>query len=105
MLKGEVWIAEFKGEGSEQNGTRPCVIVQNDIGNRLSNTTIVCPITKQNKRYNLTHVEVEGLRFPSSVLCEQIRVIDKSKLQRYLLTVTAETLSEIESKIRISLGM
>lgn len=104
MLKGQVWLAEFNGEGSEQHGFRPCIIVQNNDNNAHSNTTIVCPITKAIKSYNRTHVPIK-LKFESNVLCEQIRVIDKTKLARYLLTVSADTMAEIESKIKIALGM
>jgi mRNA interferase MazF len=103
-LKGQVWLAEFHGEGSEQNGFRPCIIVQNDENNTHSNTTIVCPITSVKKRYNKTHVPVK-LKYDSIVLCEQIKTMDKKFLKKYLLTVSGDTIKEVESKIRVALGM
>lgn len=68
--------------GSEQGGIRPVLILQNDIGNRYSPTTIVAAITSQiNKAHLPTHVELKseefGLERDSVILLEQIRTIDK----------------------------
>ena len=81
----------------QQHGFRPCIIVQNNDNNIHSNTTIVCPITKAVKSYNKTRSRKLNL---TVMCCEQIRVIDKKKLARYLLTVSADTMAEIESKIK-----
>lgn len=105
LQRGDIYIVELNGEGSEQRGSRPCLIIQNDMGNTYSNTTIILPITSQNKRYTKTHVDIECLRYPSTVLCEQIRVLDKSKLQRKIATLSAEKMMEVQSKILITLGM
>lgn len=75
---------------SEQGGIRPVIIVQNDIGNRHSPTVIVLPMTSEIKKSNMpTHciihkTERNGLKVDSMVLAEQIRVIDKSRLQDYI---------------------
>ena len=75
---------------SEQGGIRPVIIVQNDIGNRHSPTVIVLPMTSEIKKSNMpTHciihkTERNGLKVDSKVLAEQIRVIDKSRLQDYI---------------------
>lgn len=72
---------------SEQGGIRPVIIIQNDIGNKYSPTVIVLPITSEIKKGALpTHCiihksEENGLCVDSMVLAEQIRVIDKSRLQ------------------------
>lgn len=71
---------------SEQGGTRPVIVVQNDIGNRYSPTVIIFPITSELKKINMpTHcilhkTSENGLDVDSMVLGEQIRVIDKSRL-------------------------
>lgn len=71
---------------SEQGGTRPVIIIQNDMGNKYSPTVIVLPITSEIKKENLpTHCILHktiknGLDVDSMVLAEQIRVIDKSRL-------------------------
>jgi mRNA interferase MazF len=67
--------------GSEQGGTRPVLVLQNDIGNRHSPTTIVAAITSRIKKAKLpTHVEIcaddYGLERDSVILLEQLRTID-----------------------------
>ena len=75
---------------SEQGGIRPVIIVQNNIGNNFSPTVIVLPMTSEIKKANMpTHCiihrsEKNGLKVDSMVLAEQIRVIDKSRLQDYI---------------------
>ena len=84
--RGEMYYADLgRGVGSEQEGRRPVVIIQNDIGNKHSPTVIVAAITTKTagKRKLPTHFEIgaeHGLKAPSLVLLEQIRTIDKHRL-------------------------
>lgn len=77
-------------ENSEQGGLRPVVVIQNDIGNKYSPTVIVLPMTSEIKKLNMpTHCivhknENNGLKVNSMVLAEQIRVIDKTRLEEYI---------------------
>lgn len=109
--KGDVLLVDFKkNEGSEQNGIRPAIVVQNDAGNLFSSTTIVCPMTSQEKGMEATHVALSpedcGILKASVVLCEQIRVIDKSRIRRKVgRIVSSEKLAAIEQKILISFGI
>lgn len=66
-----------------QGGNRPWLIVQNDVGNRHSPTTIVVPLTSKLKRMEMpTHVIVTGKGIKASMVeCEQVRVIDKSHVK------------------------
>ena len=44
--RGDVFWADLSPViGSEQDGVRPVVILQNDIGNKYSPTVIVAPLT------------------------------------------------------------
>ena len=85
--RGEMYYADLgRGVGSEQEGRRPVVIIQNDIGNKHSHTVIVAAITTKTagKRKLPTHFEIgaeHGLKAPSLVLLEQIRTIDKHRLE------------------------
>ena len=99
-----------KNEGSEQNGVRPAIVVQNDTGNMFSPTTIVCPLTSREKGMEATHVmlfpEECGILQPSIVLCEQVRVIDKSRIKRKVgCIVSSCKLTAIEKKIMLSFGI
>lgn len=106
LKKGEIWLVDIGGGvGSEQGGTRPCLVVQNDVGNRFSPTTIICPITKQGKNFNITHHPIEGLREPSMVLCEQIKTVDKRRFKKYILTLDEAVVEEVYAKIKLALGM
>lgn len=84
--RGDLYYADLSPViGSEQGGTRPVVVIQNDVGNKYSPTIIISAITSQiNKTKLPTHVEVEqgfGLPKNSVVLLEQIRTIDKKRLR------------------------
>lgn len=109
--KGDVLLVDFKkNEGSEQNGIRPAVVVQNDTGNAFSPTTIVCPLTSQEKTMGVTHVLLSpedcGIFQKSVVLCEQVRAIDKSRIRRKVGRIVSSTkLEAIERKILLSFGI
>ncbi len=96
--------------GSEQGGRRPVLIVQNDRGNRYSPTVIVVPLTTSAHKPGLpTHVWVPkgmaGLKKPSVVLCEQVRTLEKTRLDRYIGSLDAEKLKEVEKALSASLAM
>ena len=99
-----------EAKGSEQKGNRPAIIVQNDIGNRYSSTTIVALITSQEKRYMPTHVIVEpwqsGLNKVSTIMLEQIKTIDKSRIISKVGHIETDWLKEkIEKSLTISFGI
>ncbi|MDY3802114.1 MAG: type II toxin-antitoxin system PemK/MazF family toxin [Bacilli bacterium] len=99
--KGDIYYASLDPiVGSEQNGTRPVVIIQNDIGNKYSPTVLVAPLTSKVKsKHNLpTHVLVksERIKHNSIVLLEQIRVLDKSRLISYVDTLTKEEIKKLD---------
>ena len=99
-----------EAKGSEQKGNRPAIIVQNDIGNRYSSTTIVALITSQEKRYMPTHVIVEpwqsGLNKVSTIMLEQIKTIDKSRIISKVGHIETDWLKEkIKKSLTISFGV
>ena len=108
--RGDIFTADLGiGVGSEQQGVRPVIVVQNDIGNNHSPTVIVAPMTTQgpNKRSIPTHYSfetVEGFNEPSTVLLEQIRTIDKQRLFEKIGQLTDTQMREIEQRLLISLG-
>lgn len=96
IKRGEIWSADLDpAVGSEQSGHRPVLIIQNDIGNHNSETTIVAPITAAGRSGNIpTQVRMVAERLPleSTILLEQIRVIDKCRLDKYLGKADTETM-------------
>ena len=107
--RGDILYADLAGAtGSEQDGIRPVLVLQNDVGNRYSPTVIVVPITGKKKRLDLpTHVNLSsrfGLHHESMVMLEQIRAIDKSRISRFVGTVDTSTMKQVEVALEISLG-
>jgi mRNA interferase MazF len=110
VKRGDVYYANLDPcIGSEQKGHRPVVVIQNDIGNMYSPTTIAAMITSSQKKKLPTHVHVEdiesGLTKDSIVMLEQIRTIDKKRLSTMLGHVSDKTMELIENAALCSLGI
>jgi len=109
--RGEIYLVRFDpAEGAEIKKTRPALILQNDIGNRYSPTTIVAAISSQFTEF-LYPVEVlirapeGGLATDSTVRLDQIRTLDKQRLLRRLGRLSAATLQAVDQALLISLGL
>lgn len=109
--RGDVFYADLNPViGSEQGGVRPVLIVQNDIGNKYSPTVIVAAITSKIDKAKLpTHVEISAdttnLEKDSVILMEQIRTIDKKRLQRHVTHLDDEIIKKVNDALEISLGL
>ena len=104
IKKGDVYFASLNPiVGSEQDGERPVVVVQNNLANKHSPTIIVVPITTVLKRMDLpTHIPISKNRFlkkDSIILVEQIRVIDKKRLKAYLGHLKPEQMKLVDNAI------
>lgn len=82
---GDIYLMRFDGTGSEQNGVRPGVVFQNNVGNVYSPNIIALPITSAIKKTGQpTHVVVyakdSDLLKDSMVLCENPEKMSKTKL-------------------------
>lgn len=109
IKRGDIYFANFNPViGSEQGGIRPCVVIQNDLGNRCSPTVIVAAITSKAKNIQPTHCPlypIHGIARDSLVLLEQIRTIDKRRLIIYTATVDELGMKQIDSALTISVGL
>ena len=110
ITRGNIYYADLgKTIGSEQSGVRPSLIVQNDVGNLHSPTTQIIPLTTQPKKASLpTHVRISptcGLDSASIALAEQLRTIDKSRLDVYIGRISPEEQTTVNRAMLISLGM
>lgn len=85
-----------------QAGKRPWVVVQNNVGNQFSSTSIVVPLTTKIKRLELpTHVAVTwGSLQPSMVECEQVRVVDVSDDWEYICTLPPEIMRHVDTALK-----
>ncbi len=111
IRRGDIFYANLNPVlGSEQGGLRPVLIIQNDIGNMYSPTTIVAAITSKIKRAKLpTHIEIAAARYrlekDSVILLEQLRTIDKQRLKERIARLDDETMEKVNTAIAISLGL
>jgi mRNA interferase MazF len=118
VYRGDVYWVDF-GEGfdGEQRGIRPALVVQNNVGNLHSPTTVVIPLTTKRKRLP-THVSMsddfswDSIHVESTSLCEQIRTISKSRIIRdrngqyeKIITISEHTMSMIDHAMSIELGI
>ncbi len=111
VKRGDVFFADLSPVvGSEQGGTRPVLIIQNDIGNRFSPTVIIAAITAQIQKAKLpTHVEIDAKKYGfernSVILLEQLRTIDKSRLTDRITQLDEELMEKVDIALEISLGL
>ena len=111
IRRGEIFLANLEPtKGSEQGRTRPVLIIQNDIGNEYSTTTIIAPITStvMKKEYPtnvLVKKEDSKLSRDSTILLNQIRAIDNTRLIKKIGLVDNFTMNGVDRAIKISLGI
>jgi mRNA interferase MazF len=109
--RGEIWLAELDPvRGSEQAGTRPVLVLQNDTINRFTTTCLTIPFSSNLRRASLPScVQVAigegGLLNESVALCHQLRVLDKTRLTKKLGILTDTTLDKIETCVLFTLGI
>lgn len=119
VKRGEVYLCDF-GEpyGSEQGLKRYAIVIQNDDGNLHSPTTIVIACTTERKKRlpvhfhctfssrNMSDYDLERVGSKENVIMtEQIQTVDKTRLRKYVGTLTPEFMKIIEGKIAISLNL
>ena len=110
IKRGELYYADLSPVvGSEQGGVRPVLILQNDIGNKYSPTVIAAAVTSKISKAKIpTHVEIAavtyGLERDSVVLLEQLRTLDKKRLQQRIGQLDTKTMEAINRAALVSLG-
>ena len=111
IRRGDVfWVAFGPRFGSLQNGTRPAVIVQNDIGNSHSDTFVVVPLTGKKKKQLPTHKTIapnanNGLKEESIILAEQITTISMQQLGSKVGHLNSLELSLVDEALCISISL
>ena len=104
VKRGDIFYADLSPVvGSEQGGTRPVLIVQND-------TVIAAAITSQTGKARLpTHINIAGgsvgLSKDSVILLEQIRTIDKRRLREHMGRLDEQHMAMVDDAIAVSFGL
>lgn len=109
--RGEIYLTALDPAlGHEIKKTRPALVIQNDISNRHGMTTIIAAITSRvnNPAYPnevILHANGTGLEVTSTVRLDQVRTVDRRRLIKRLGKVDSEVLHQVDTAIKISLGL
>lgn len=108
--RGEIWLVDFNpARGSEQAGQRPAIIIQNDVGNRVADTTIIAALSTT-LRSNPTNVlaragRKSGLTQDSMIKTSQLLTISKDRLISRLGEIDKRTSASLNQALKISLAL
>lgn len=97
--------------GHEQGSMRPCIVVQNNAGNRFSSTTVVVPLTSTSRIGGPSPIYVlipkgdGGLKRDSIALTDQIRAVDFQRTGRTFGVLSPATMQKVDLALAISLGL
>ena len=112
FVRGEVLEVDFSpARGSEPDKIRPCVVIQNDIGNMYSPVTIVAAITGAENVPKKYPVDIPvpkgegGLTKDSVVQCNLIRCVDENRTVRSMGKLTHKTMRSVDEAIKVSLSI
>ncbi|MBN2421119.1 type II toxin-antitoxin system PemK/MazF family toxin [Candidatus Woesearchaeota archaeon] len=111
IKRGDIWLVSLDPTiGHEINKTRPCVIIQNDTGNKNSPLTIIAPITSQHldEIYPIEVAlprQITRLDKDSKAMLDQIRTIDKRRLIKKICALNKEIMQKINEALKTSLGL
>lgn len=110
VRRGEIyWVNWNPGRGSEQVGIRPALVIQNDIGNQYSPTTIVAAITTAPVKAYPFVVPVttseSGLLQDSSVNLSAILTVWRDRLGDKCGELSVQKMAEVNGAIKKSLAL
>lgn len=111
IKRGDIFLVNLEPViGSEQGNIRPALIIQNDVGNIYSPTTIVASMTSyiHTKAKLPTHIMIPKrgrLKQDSIILLEQIRTIDKARLIEYIATLSVFEMGMVDKGLEISVAI
>ncbi len=122
IVRGSIWFADLGPRFQVnttyvQSGTRPALVISNDLNNRYGTVLTVIPFTGSPKRLDMpTHVVVvpsdvrNGYQpseiYESTLLCEQVTALDKTRLVSYVGTVVnSDLMTRVEAALLTQVGI
>jgi len=107
--RGEIWGVDLQPiVGSETDKKRPCLILQNDIGNQNGATTIIAPLLPGTKTYpfvvNVIPTSQNGLTGDRHINLSQMRAVDAQRVKNKQGILEDTYWEEIEKAVCIELG-
>lgn len=111
IRRNEIYLANLGHTvGSEERGTRPVLIIQNDLGNKHSPTTIVLPITKRvEQRLSIpTHIKIKPfgkMKYEATIMAEQIKIIDKRRLINFIDILPKKYIKSVNNALKMAIDL
>ena len=108
LTRGEICYYTFpKVGGHIQYGSRPCIVISNDMQNNSSEVVLVAPVTSSASKKNIpVHVRIkEGNEIMGTVLCEQIFSVHKKKLRRLYKKIDHQTMDSINQALQLEFSI
>ena len=111
IKRGDIVLANLEPvKGSEQGNIRSCLIIQNNLGNANSPTTIIAAMTsKTEKEFPFTVlIQKEEVNLSSNGLIQlnQIRTISiKDRIIKKIGTLNPSTMKKVDMALKLSLGI
>ena len=110
IKRGEIyWVDWSPGRGSEKSGLRPALVIQNDVGNKFSPTTIVAAVTSAPSKLYPFMVRItaseSGLPRDSMIDLGSILTIDQTRLGDKCGELSQTRMAEVDEAIKTSLAL
>ena len=110
IRRGDVWLLSFNPvRPNEVAGTRPSVIVSNNVANANSPTVIVVPLTTNTERVYSFQLLIEthrsGLEADCKAQTEQVRAVSKARLVRQLSAIPDDLMLELDARLRLQMQL
>lgn len=90
-MQGDIVYIDFNPtKGHEQKGSRPAIVISNNVFNKNTGMVIVCPITSNTKEFPTHYILEDTKKIKGAVLCEHVRSIDYIARNLRLIEKTSE---------------
>lgn len=108
----EIWLADLNPQiGTEAGKTRPVLVIQSNLLNRIPHpSTIICPLTtnvRKNAEILRVHIKKDTGKViqDCDVMIDQIRAIDNKRLVKKIGEIPIELSEKIRENIKIVLDL
>jgi len=106
ILRGSVyWVDLEPTAGSQQRGRRPCLVLTVDPINAVRRTVGVVPLSSSPQVAEPIVIAVKSIGPQTVAICDQLRAVDKRKIEGLIGTVTDDELALIEESVKAVFGL
>ncbi len=106
ILRGHVyWVDLEPTAGSQQRGRRPCLVLTVDPINAARRTVGVIPLSTSPRVAEPIVVAIKSIGPQTVAICDQLRAVDKRKIERWIGAVTEDELALVEDSIKAVFGL